>query len=71
MRIALDTVGHKAIKNGNQDFARRKIAARFAWACEDPRELEAWNIGLRLLESRIPFDVAPSVPTLMRQFSWS
>ena len=58
MRIALDTVGLKAIKSGNKDFARRKMAARFAWAREDPRELEAWNIGLRLLESHTPLDVA-------------
>ncbi len=57
MRIALDTVGRKAIERGNKDFVRRKMAARFVWACEDPRELEAWNFGLRLLESRTPFDV--------------
>jgi O-methyltransferase involved in polyketide biosynthesis len=57
MRIALDTMSPRATKGGNKDFARRKMAARFAWSCEDPRELEAWNIGLRLLESRSPFDV--------------
>jgi len=61
MRIALDTCGLKAIIGGNKDFVRRKMAARFAWACEDPRELEAWNIGLRLLESRTAIDVSGSL----------
>jgi hypothetical protein len=28
------------------------MAARFDWACDDPREIEGWNIGLRLKESR-------------------
>ena len=57
MRIALDTAGLRGIERGNQDFVRRNMAARFAWACDDPRELEGWNIGLRLLESRSPLDV--------------
>jgi O-methyltransferase involved in polyketide biosynthesis len=58
MRIAFDTCGPQAVKGGNKDFVRRKMAARFVWACEDPRQLEAWNIGLRLLESRTAVDVA-------------
>ena len=50
--IAFDTASRKAVDSGNKDHARRKLAARFAWACEDPREIERWNIGLRLVESR-------------------
>jgi O-methyltransferase involved in polyketide biosynthesis len=56
--IAFDTGALRAITRGNDDHARQKIAARFAWACEDPREIERWNIGLRLVESRSPMDVA-------------
>jgi O-methyltransferase involved in polyketide biosynthesis len=55
--IAFDTTSRKAVDGANKDHARRKLAARFAWACDDPREIENWNIGLRLLESRTPVDV--------------
>jgi len=34
------------------------MAASFAWAGEDPREIERWNAGLRLVESRTPMDAA-------------
>jgi len=67
MRIALDTASLRATTGGNKDFARRKAAARFVWACEDPRELEAWNIGLRLLESRNPLAVTGP---LRARLSW-
>ncbi len=50
--IAFDTTSRRAVDGGNKDHARRKMAARFAWACADPREIESWNIGLRLVESR-------------------
>jgi O-methyltransferase involved in polyketide biosynthesis len=49
--IALDTGSRRAVTGGNKDFVRRKMAARFAWACDDPRTIESWNIGLRLIES--------------------
>jgi O-methyltransferase involved in polyketide biosynthesis len=55
--VAFDTVSRRAIDGGNRDFIRRKMAARFAWACADPREIERWNIGLRLVESRTMADV--------------
>ena len=42
---------------GNKDFVRRKMAARFAWACEDPIAIQHWNIGLHLVESRTVADV--------------
>jgi len=55
--IALDTLGRRAVDGGNRDFARRKMAARFQWVCEDPIAIQHWNIGLRLLESRTVADV--------------
>ena len=50
--IAFDTTSRSAVLHGNKDFVHRKMAARFDWACDDPREIEGWNIGLRLKESR-------------------
>jgi len=61
LSIAFDTATRKGIDHENQDHARRKLAARFAWACEDPREIERWNIGLRLVESRSMCDVPDSL----------
>jgi O-methyltransferase involved in polyketide biosynthesis len=55
--IALDTVGRRAVDIGNKDFAKRKMAARFQWACEDPIAIQHWKIGLRLVESRTMADV--------------
>jgi len=57
VNIAFDTCGRRAVDGGNRDFVRRKLAARFAWVCEDPREIENWNIGLRLVEPRSPVDI--------------
>ena len=59
--IAFDTGTLKALSHENQDHARRHLDARFAWACEDPREVERWDIGLRLVESRSLADVPASV----------
>jgi O-methyltransferase involved in polyketide biosynthesis len=59
--IAFDTGTLKALSHENQDHARRHLDARFAWACEDPREVERWDIGLRLVESRSLADVTASV----------
>lgn len=61
LSIAFDTATLKGINHENKDHARRKLEARFAWACEDPGEIERWNIGLRLVESRCPVDVPDSL----------
>jgi O-methyltransferase involved in polyketide biosynthesis len=61
LSIAFDTVTLQAINHENKDHARRKLDARFAWACEDPKEIERWKIGLRLVESRTPVDVPDSL----------
>lgn len=55
--IALDTAGRRAVEAGNRDHARHELAARFAWACDDPIAIQQWNIGLRLAESRTTADV--------------
>jgi O-methyltransferase involved in polyketide biosynthesis len=59
--IALDTASRRAVEHENRDHARRKLEAHFAWACEDPREIERWKIGLRLLESRTMADIPDSL----------
>ena len=68
--IAFDTGNRKAMDHQNQDAARLKFAARMSWACEDPKEIERWNIGLRLIESRtlrnIPEPVSSRLPLWMR-----
>jgi O-methyltransferase involved in polyketide biosynthesis len=55
--IAFDTISRRALIGGNKDHARQKLTARFAWACNDPREIEGWNTGLRLMESRSAGDI--------------
>ena len=55
--IALDTLGRRGVNSGNKDFLKRKMAARFTWACEDPVAVQDWKIGLRLVESRTVADV--------------
>ena len=54
----------------NRDHTRRKLAARFVWACEDPIAIQHWNIGLRLVESRTVADVpdclGPRLPLPLR-----
>jgi O-methyltransferase involved in polyketide biosynthesis len=63
--IAFDTTARRAVDGGNRDFVRQKMAARFAWACQDPREIEGWKIGLRLVESLAIGDVpGPLKPRL-------
>lgn len=59
--IAFDTATRQVISRENKDHARRKLQGRFTWACEDPREIERWKIGLRLLESRTMTDVPASL----------
>jgi O-methyltransferase involved in polyketide biosynthesis len=65
--IAFDTATRKAVDGGHKDFARTKMAARFAWACEDPVEVERWNIGLHVVESRSLVDVPDA---LRPRLSW-
>ena len=68
--IVFDTCTHRAITHANRDHNRLKFDARFVWACEDPKDIERWGIGLRLVESRTLIDIPDSLwsrlPLLMR-----
>jgi len=68
--IAFDTISRRAKNGGNRDFARRNMAARFEWVCDDPREIERWKIGLRMVESRtlvdVPDALIPRLSLVMR-----
>ena len=68
--FAFDTATGRAVNSGNEDFARKRMQARFSWACSDPREIEGWNLGLRLVVSRtmadVPAPLNPKVPFLTR-----
>jgi O-methyltransferase involved in polyketide biosynthesis len=68
--IAFDTVIPQAIDHANKDHERHKLDARFVWACQDPREIERWEIGLRLVESRtlqnIPEHLRPRLSLPLR-----
>jgi O-methyltransferase involved in polyketide biosynthesis len=68
--IALDTLARRAVDRGNKGHERKNLAARFAWACEDPMAIQDWNIGLRLVESRTIADVPaclwPRLPMSLR-----
>lgn len=66
--VAFDTASRKAIDNGNKGFVRTKMAVRFTWSCEDPRDIERWDVRLRLVESRSIVDVPdPLKPRLSWQ----
>jgi len=50
--IAFDTANTWMVNNPQEHDVMSKMAARMQWACDDPRALERWDIGLKLLESR-------------------
>lgn len=66
--LALDTYSGQMMRRQHQMAARRGIAARWAWACDDPRSLE--HLGLRLVESatvtRPPAAVRAGLPPAHR-----
>jgi O-methyltransferase involved in polyketide biosynthesis len=65
-RIALDTAGSRIIDNQDRHDTLKHMRGRMTWACDDPRALESWGLGLRLLESRdlsqLPAPLRPTVP---------
>ena len=65
--IAFDTASRHAVDGANRDHGRRKLAARFAWALDDPHDIEGWDIGLRLVEARSEVDVPEP---LRSRLSW-
>ena len=66
--IAFDTTVQTVADRENRDHDRRKLGAHFTWACNDPREIERWNIGLRLVESRSLTEIPDA---LKARLSWS
>jgi O-methyltransferase involved in polyketide biosynthesis len=52
LTMVFDSAIQAVIDRENRDHDRLQLGAHFAWACNDPREIERWNIGLRLVESR-------------------
>ncbi|MEV6287786.1 class I SAM-dependent methyltransferase [Kribbella sp. NPDC051770] len=48
--VAFDTAGRAMVDGQRTHDALRHTKAAFAWACDEPRELEPW--GLRLQDSR-------------------
>lgn len=47
--VALDSYPRKTLDQQHKLAARKNIPARWAWACDDPRQLE--RLGLRVAES--------------------
>jgi O-methyltransferase involved in polyketide biosynthesis len=71
-RLAFDTGTRRGLEHENRDHARRNLDGRFVWACEDPQEIEGWDIGLRLVDSHslfeIPCSAKPSTSWRLRAF---
>jgi O-methyltransferase involved in polyketide biosynthesis len=72
--IAFDTAAQQAVDRGNRDFIKQGMAVRFTWVCEQPEQIEAWGIGLRLVESQTVVDVPeclwPRLPRGLRGSLW-
>ena len=66
--LAFDTYPQRTLEQQHRLAARRKIRANWAWACDDPRELE--RLGLRVVESttitRPPGAVRSRLPVAYR-----
>ena len=60
--LAFDTYSRVTFNQQHKTAARRGMAARWAWACDDPRSLE--RLGLRLMESAT---ITRPPPVLRRQ----
>ena len=69
-RVALDTTGTWMVANQDRHDTLKTMRARMVWACDDPQELERWDLGLRLLESRdlaqLPAPLRHTVPLTAR-----
>jgi hypothetical protein len=66
--IAFDTYTKAMLQRQHKTAARRGMAARWAWGCDDPREFE--RTGLRRTESatitRVPRGLRPELPARYR-----
>ncbi|MEU1811533.1 class I SAM-dependent methyltransferase [Micromonospora aurantiaca (nom. illeg.)] len=50
-QLAFDTWGRWILRNQHRHDALKKTSATLRWACDDPREIESWQPGIRLVES--------------------
>ena len=66
--IAFDTYTKAMLRRQHKEAARRGMAARWAWGCDDPRQFE--RTGLRLTETatitRVPRGLRPELPARYR-----
>ena len=46
--LAIDTYSHRMLERQHQMAAKKNMAARWAWACDDPRTLE--RLGLDVVQ---------------------
>lgn len=69
-RVALDTASGWIITNQHRHDTLKLMRAHMTWACDGPRELERWGLGLRLLDSRhlaqLPAPLRRTVPVTTR-----
>jgi O-methyltransferase involved in polyketide biosynthesis/NAD(P)-dependent dehydrogenase (short-subunit alcohol dehydrogenase family) len=65
-RVAFDTYGTWMVSRHAGMGPLAATRARLSWGCDDPRQLEEWGIGLRLIESRT---VARPQPALAARLS--
>ncbi|MFP3987581.1 hypothetical protein U9R90_08760 [Streptomyces sp. E11-3] len=54
--LATDTSAQAMVDTQDQHDVLSLMTARMAWACDDPRSVEDWESGPRLLESRTFLD---------------
>lgn len=69
--LALDTTGPGMVDTQESHDALSKVQARLSWNCPDPRLLEDWHPGLRLLASytftTFPAEVHDALPAEYQQ----
>lgn len=55
--VAFDTADHTALKALREQNIKTEIKARLNWSCDDPRDVEQWDLGYSLVESRSLVDL--------------
>jgi O-methyltransferase involved in polyketide biosynthesis len=50
-RVAFDTAGQRTLEALREHDMMRRLNARLRWACDDPGEVERWDLGYELLDS--------------------
>ena len=54
--LAFDTWSRWIVRNQHRHDALKKMSATAQWGCDDPRDIESWHSGIRLLESCVVGD---------------